>query len=1684
MKGGVMAINLPNRVGLNFDVTLDLFLGIYADGLTPSVLRYFSDANLFGTLNTSRAAPRSTYIALLAASWDNMWCQYNSSYDYTSFVQYFSSDINLNRLVRLLTYFSPQEVFGGSINNSFLDTPSLSGHQSSPTVTGIISPEYYIGLPNSFFSIDWTTPNARLLMNAFTYIFEKVNELGALPAHRTVLLQDGHFLPNPNGLLTYGQIAAMSPNIFYSMLVACNYDPANVTTGMGPNHYLVNLLNGVAAQNGTALFQWIPNQYLFSLSSAQLQSLAPAVMSGLTASQFESLSISQFQALTPTQVSYVTPATIASLGTYIANLTPEQLNGLIPAQVASLSAAQIASFTVAPLQIILNGSAASLSIAAIKVLTPIQISQIPPQILQNFSDAQLAALSSSQIAALTPAQVWSLPSGQLKSLNSFSSLSPIVITGFSAAQIANFNVQFSEVAARNPTVPLLMMTASSQVANIPASVVAQLLPGVLASASKQLAWLTRGQALNLTVDQVSALSSLQLNSLITTPLVLSNASSISQLSSTDIAQLLPSTVAALTSGQFSAFSVAQIQQLSNSQVAALSVQVLDSFTPATWAKFTTSQLQAISPATLAQTNSYEQHLLSTIGLSSAQNQALLADPLTMPKVSAATAIARTDYVASNTARSILGSASTLVASAQAAAEESQLNALAAYYKNLRTTINSTRQADQGGRLVGSILAVGGAGNAFINAYMSSSGQSIASSVLQGVTYIASLLQVPYTLAFAAYRDWLKTYNSSYNTAYAAALSNISNPTLAQINTAQETARVTALQTAQQLIKTNSLTNTLSQPVANIFADITPDPVTKASPLNTVQLVTAIANSTKPLAGQVAGINVSYLVKNAPSLTQLSPLGLFSDRAIEELKAGASFQIANFLSVANNIYASVTAPNPVAEGLDIFNTIASALVLVGDALPVFFETGTANASQLAGSFAASSFLGVGTLLGVLGSDALNAYSAAKAYQANPTTGNLISEVGGDVSMGLQLGLIAGSIALSGIAGAAAAALIVFIPNFSAIGAAVDLKNQRDTLDSEGRTIEGDVIAKALYNIACLNATPLINLTSFIYTPVMTNALYSKMSSNNGALMIQAAGQDLAWQMKGVSSGESFISYCQNIITKSQSQNGNQISEMLYLQASVLSNASYYGEKAGGTDTTNYVSLIDVTAAAEQVNTQGASSVVILGNYNNGAVGSEYVSITRAVGATQALAVDASSASKSMIFSIAANNVTVKGGSAANTFLVNLDQVTGPYSIVGGSSGQDQVDFLADSSLRGQPTINLDYIVNVAKVVGAGPVPGYFAGNTVTGTRSGQNYVFNRSVDQVTMTGGSDTVVIGGNGSSVKFANGNNTLYSALGIYNNPTLGAAVYDGGSAVVNAPNVLNFSGSVGSLQFALNDSAQWSSVSTLYGAGDPQGFADGASFRNFQTVYGSNYGDYFNVNNLSSPEAVSLGIGNNTVSVSNTSNLDLRSGPGADLIELNSGSNIAINSVGSGSIYENQIQNLQVMLNGASDSVTATGGNGGVLGVIAGSGNHSVILEGGIAQIAIDPVSANNTVDIHDAASRASNVLDLVLGADLSHEFLSWNGSSLTAISADGTNQVLNYTADIGPAQGTTALAAVDVTAESAALSLHTVSMSASLLIQAMSQMSSGSTTMNINGNQYAGYMMSTLFSYVSSHNSATVG
>jgi hypothetical protein len=1024
---------------------------------------------------------------------------------------------------------------------------------------------------------------------------------------------------------------------------------------------------------------------------------------------------------------------------------------------------------------------------------------------------------------------------------------------------------------------------------------------------------------------------------------------------------------------------------------------------------------------------------------------------------------------------------------------------AEFFKDFKATMEATRSRQQGLRMISTLWSFFGVASAFSRAatYDQRNGINVSSNVVQGLAWLASALQVPWTTLYSAFAEAAKAERALLGT----------NPGASQ----DEIRRVRNVAWEQNFQKDMG-GNTIVTDYVNQIAGV---PATKSEtaiqPVPSESIVLS-NNSFKAENGEIANVEVAptqLIYSDTLSFSDFKNMKLLTgDRIWENFKAGGGiFLVANIMNVMNysfnirdtrydnSLSSEVRAVRLAMQSLGLVGAIS---LLAAD-LVGMLAVDSAAAAATAGAARASAALGMlGFGLIVASTSTLTIYNDVKNLQKESTDGAKVALAFNTATTFFQLALLVGALVSGGPVGAGVMLVMALIPNWGSVGSAIDLAHKQRELDSQGRYAEGDIICYHLHQIAALNATPIVNLGSSIYTPIIMEQIYTKMT--NGGFL-QALQENYSYYINNDKEGSAGKKVVNEIMGNMKTvfnyrvDTDPYLTNMRYINVDFASPKDYY---ANGPTQSFYWSMLDVQCDENGdfkvvTDLQWITSTVFINDRAKNST--EVISIASANSTNQVITVDARGSTQDMIFYVMLDACIVYGGSGKNSYVINTDNlVSTGYQIYGTGTGtgtgtgavagvtiNDTVQYVGKINTA---QINLDNIHNAY-------VKGTEYQNNVWATKSEKSYQYAGGTDSVTLLGGKSSASIGGRGSYLRMEGGNNTAYAVLGFAVQSNLAEGFYNGGSTTITKDakgqivglNTLNFSGSCLALEISVVDphSSAYSSAATLYG-----GFNDYARFTNFHNLVGTSFGDNIKINNTTNIDQVVLGEGNNDVIVNNSKGVSIISGDShQNKIYLNNSDVAVASNTGSVEVNVGQNTKLYSILNGVSDVINAKyADNNFVFNGLMEAGSHSIHLNKGVASITVLPDVENSATFIYEESTErdSKHLLSLTLGETYENQLFRINDDGAFFLAKDDPTQEIDYFIDDATTlYNTTIGKAADITkyVSISSASIKDPVFALNLLIQAAATMSStSSATTTIKGNSY--YNLSDVANVVKSQSS----
>jgi hypothetical protein len=776
------------------------------------------------------------------------------------------------------------------------------------------------------------------------------------------------------------------------------------------------------------------------------------------------------------------------------------------------------------------------------------------------------------------------------------------------------------------------------------------------------------------------------------------------------------------------------------------------------------------------------------------------------------------------------------------------------------------------------------------------------------------------------------------------------------------------------------------------------------------------NATKNLGSEAWTLDTSLEQRFASAATA-SPIKLNTNIG-QEFGKGAVFLVADAFGVASSCYSIDIAVNTknsagIAGGaIQLAGGIAS---FVGDFVPLIAE-----GAKIAD--ASTALLVVGQVLG-LGASGLSIYSAVTAFQATPNVGT---------ELGIVDALVTTAQAIAGPAlYVATGGLSAFLPNFSSIAAAIDYQNQYDQYTSWGLSNEAQIYG-ILHTEKALDATPIVNWFSAIYTDSLTNQAKSLMTTNwfQGA-STQRANYNFT---SGASSG---------LINALNGYANNNISDVVYLR-NASESFDYFNTPTvvgllEGVDTYAWNGQIISTPAENmQVYTESTLNWITNSTVENNMWGKLDVKANFTITDTdtylpksqlvlldfgntnyaniQNITVDDSHTKQSRVYRILSDmgcvassgdtwygTLNINGSSGNNIFILPASTPYTTINIDGGSGGNNTVSFESASNSIGQ-SINWGSFVNIQTVVGsansdtvtlgAGGATAYYAtGFNYSWGGGGDDVVrFSDLTNNTFSSTGTDTLVLGSS-NTASLGTGDTTVFIQDIVTDNVA-------GGITSENYTTGLQTAKSV-TLDYANLDAAYNGStvtgltVNTASGVNSAlagssiniSGYGNSGLIGATATDYGvtglvlANLNNTVNVTNDTYLNGVSVGDGNNNVIISgNTGSNESANGgftcfmgSGTNTVSIAGTSVSTILAKGTDSITVSDSATAAFYLDG-NDTVDASATTGNVGFVLGGA--SATIMEGlGVNVVHALHDGGNYTIDDNQ---NSLSTRQMVLGFD----------------------------------------------------------------------------------------------------------
>ena len=763
-----------------------------------------------------------------------------------------------------------------------------------------------------------------------------------------------------------------------------------------------------------------------------------------------------------------------------------------------------------------------------------------------------------------------------------------------------------------------------------------------------------------------------------------------------------------------------------------------------------------------------------------------------------------------------------------------------------------------------------------------------------------------------------------------------------------------------------------------------------------------------------------------------------------------------IAIKNNDYAGIA--------FGAVDALGSTLTLIADGVDYIKKP------SLKTSIVSARASGSGLILAQLAASGASLYANAKYYQQNPNNNYARDAVIVDAAIQTAMLAITAFLMMTGPIGMVVGTVVLLgMPNAAAIRQVRELQDQQRRFNNQGRTVWGNTVLAPFIKIAEMNTNSLVAMASFGYAEAEMNKLADRMKAGK---MQELLAQDYKYYLFSETSTETVngvativqqkalntISNDIDVSLTNTSAGAVKIASFINIDRQVADEKNYYASKTSNKLT--YASRLDVRKKKIDgtidfdVAAMGLNDSVITTTISDIAGTERDSLIIVNVSADETLMngktidITSTTTNNKVNFYVTAQNVNITG---SRRQAANITVVEGKASAVTVTSlsGLDVVSY-SGASLNADGTvanpagvtlwnqINLNNYTNVAAVIAGATT----MRNTVTGTVAKQRYSFNNGRDKVTMTGGQGATIVGGRETELLMAGGNNYASVKLGSRVDGMAWASdarqgVYDGGAVAaasgtrgkddyLGGTNTISFADAYAKLQIDIveplssvtgTDYTTDSKVTTV--GLDVQ---DTGAFRNFQTVMGSHFGDTINITGTSTLQSLFLGMGQNSVSITNvkaptaTSAADKTALTITALLSLDAApSDITLNNSDVGFEGSLNLNNKIQVSNGSSfagalrgrDRIFTDNNASNLVKVLYAEGDHVLNLHGGDAEVIMATGYSGDAVITVDENAATAIATTLVLGGNQFNQMVMRDAAGLhfSMAQTNGDAQKVGY-------------------------------------------------------------------------------
>ncbi|MGQ5523668.1 calcium-binding protein [Chitinimonas sp. PSY-7] len=718
----------------------------------------------------------------------------------------------------------------------------------------------------------------------------------------------------------------------------------------------------------------------------------------------------------------------------------------------------------------------------------------------------------------------------------------------------------------------------------------------------------------------------------------------------------------------------------------------------------------------------------------------------------------------------------------------------------------------------------------------------------------------------------------------------------------------------------------------------------------------------------------------------------------KLGKNSVFFVADMLALANDIYAAANTPTTDVKKAQLtLTTLADTGFFATDIINALTSGTKALRAAQGAAVVGAGFITVSSILNIV--EVANTYKGDfSSTQSKWDLSNAIIGTAAGIA-GIGVSLVCPPAAL----------LFLLVPNFSAIGHAIELNNVYHDLSTKGLNHEAQVV-DTMHKIAALDATPIVNWFSAIYT--------SKLKHDMDALMtdewLHNSFDDRMRYLTNQSvssltdSADKFGVQSYHLITfsKQEFKYGSEktVAEWADLAVNVDRTVNIIDAKGNPAKVVDPNATPTLTTAVRSSNIKSdtgsdgrAKGVLRLDNlFDQTTRKSGFDTVYQVDNGDQPETYDGRAVTLSID-----NSRSTMNGLYINTKVFYFDVTAGagddmfllenmPQKLDGGG-GSNLVSF--QLSTRGH-NIYMSHAENIQAWKGSA-----FA-DTVEGTGGDDMYASNGGNDVINLRGGDDTASVG-SGVTVDMGDGDDRTF---------------FDDAPALANGGagnDVAVFQNMKGAVYYETN--ATNTAEGIIRTIASSKTIVSGV-LKQYESFIGSEHDDHLTVLRSDSLRSFSLGNGNDLIRVGAISDLTVFMGDGND--SLYSNTDARDYTYGNGSFFGGRgddqfglmLNHSDLMIDSGEDDDTivirgAAGSTGNKAEIIGGSGNDKVWLMAD-AETTLRFGTQDGSDDIFDDMQRSQRMVLVFDGANQSEVQISYRPYQGTATPPGTTSQSNSYT------------------------------------------------------------------------------